>query len=79
MDPDLEAKHEEICGKIYNTLQICSQQWKRLDRGLFKSATKEDYLNLDTLDLCLHALIRSCSIEANRYIIRARLPHQFLQ
>ncbi|KAK9097644.1 hypothetical protein Syun_024689 [Stephania yunnanensis] len=85
MDPDLEAKRANIREKIYQILarrplgtmqQKVKDLVKRLDEGLFKNAPKlylcmEEYLNLDTLDFRLHALIRELQ-PSNR---SQQLPH----
>ncbi|KAK9097634.1 hypothetical protein Sjap_023131 [Stephania japonica] len=80
MDPDLEAKRAFIREKIYQILarrpvgamqQKMKDIVKRLDESLFKNTPKEEYLNLDTLDLRLHALIREMQ-PSNR---SQQLPH----
>ncbi|GKV26855.1 hypothetical protein SLEP1_g36076 [Rubroshorea leprosula] len=68
MDPDLPRTRELIKGRIIEFLRQRHQQpipenklrdiAKRLEEGLFKSAsTKEDYMNLNTLDQRLQAVV----------------------
>ncbi|KAM0049466.1 putative histone acetyltransferase [Helianthus debilis subsp. tardiflorus] len=65
---NMESERQFIREKIFNYIMLRQTREmtpqvmdiaRRLEEGLFKiAATKEDYLNLDTLESRLHALIK---------------------
>ncbi|XP_078439698.1 histone acetyltransferase of the CBP family 1 isoform X2 [Wolffia australiana] len=87
MDPEMTAHRRLMCDKITQIfhqkranlsaefLQKLPDLVRRLEYGLYRSAaTKDDYLNMETLEGRLHAVFRSFSSQSNPSRASSSIP-----